>query len=91
MHMYKFCVAYSSFPVLDSDGEMQAGMLNGNFHWLGNYAQCMSVKASGANVTGLEAAKHDFDGRYCRAYYPVDVSALSINSYMMSITIILFF
>ncbi|KAI0232870.1 hypothetical protein LSAT2_016846, partial [Lamellibrachia satsuma] len=73
------CAAYSSFLVLDSDGEMQAGILNGNFHWLGNYEQCMSVKASGANVTGLEAAKHDFDGRYCRAYYRVDKSVFSVG------------
>ncbi|KAI0240623.1 hypothetical protein LSAT2_008625 [Lamellibrachia satsuma] len=68
-----------AITMLDSDGQLQAGLLNGNFHWLGNYEQCMYVKASGANVTGLVAAKHDFDGRYCRAYYLADTSVFSLG------------
>ena len=53
---------------------MQAGLIQGDFHWIGNYEQCTSVKASGKNISGLGAASHDFNGRYCRAYFHADVS-----------------
>ena len=58
--------------VLDSDGQMQSGVMNGNHHWIGEYEQCESVKATGLNIS--DTAKHDFDGRYCRAFYSADVS-----------------
>ena len=65
--------------MLDSDGQIPPGLLEGNVNWIGNYEQCLSVKASGKNISSLGAAKHDFDGRYCRAYFKADVSTLSEN------------
>ena len=35
--------------VMDSDGQIQAGSIYGHVHSIGDYEQCRSVKASGAN------------------------------------------
>ncbi|KAI6241539.1 Nose resistant to fluoxetine protein 6 [Aphelenchoides fujianensis] len=50
---------------LDSFGKMPAGISEGNYHWLGDYEQCQTLKTTGI-----------FNGRYCL----VDFAIPSANS-----------
>ncbi|KAI0224159.1 O-acyltransferase like protein [Lamellibrachia satsuma] len=65
--------------MMDSDGELPAGVLSGAYHWVGDYKQCLSVKGSGVNVTDLQSGELEFDGEYCRAYFKVDKNVFSLG------------
>ncbi|ELT93753.1 hypothetical protein CAPTEDRAFT_227362 [Capitella teleta] len=50
-----------ALSMLDAQAKIPSGVLNGNFLWLGNYEQCLSVRALGAKNESL------FRGKYCSA------------------------
>ncbi|ELT93751.1 hypothetical protein CAPTEDRAFT_212250 [Capitella teleta] len=50
-----------ALSMLDAQAKIPSGVLNGNFLWLGNYEQCLSVRALGVKNESL------FRGKYCSA------------------------
>lgn len=59
--------------VLDADGVVPSGLLDGAFHWLGNYDGCLRAKATGTEMSAIgpggEVFIHDFDANYFRVYF----------------------
>ncbi|PSN45477.1 hypothetical protein C0J52_08661 [Blattella germanica] len=58
----------------DSSAKMQAGLLTGNMHSLGNFDECLSV-------TDTESASGNFSGQYCLATISLlNTSALDLGA-----------
>eukprot|EP00914_Ancora_sagittata_P010957 GHVO01021415.1.p1 GENE.GHVO01021415.1~~GHVO01021415.1.p1 ORF type:complete len:739 (+),score=18.62 GHVO01021415.1:50-2218(+) len=49
-----------ALTMLDAQAKIPSGVMNGNFLWMGNYEQCLSVRA-------FEAKEYLFRGKYCTA------------------------
>ena len=71
------------YTAWDANGRPGPGKIQGNLQWVGNVQECMRVKATGDvfNATIrpavgpipplIEERTHDFDGKYCRVYWPL--------------------
>ena len=57
-----------NISVIDSIGKPPADILSGGLIWLGDYEECLSVRAS---VT-VNQTYHSFGGQYCIASVPID-------------------
>ncbi|XP_055327622.1 nose resistant to fluoxetine protein 6-like [Paramacrobiotus metropolitanus] len=51
-----------AFQFLDASGKPEAGILQGNFQWLGSFDECRAIEAVTNNAT-------DFRGKYCLAAF----------------------
>ena len=47
--------------MIDSFGKPESGILNGNFKWVGDYNECIGIRASNPNYTTIG----NFRGKYC--------------------------
>ena len=52
-----------AFPVFDSFGKPESGLLSGNYKWQGSYPECTKIHQEYNNSNG----KQTFNGRYCVA------------------------
>ncbi|XP_013404082.1 nose resistant to fluoxetine protein 6 [Lingula anatina] len=70
-----------ALQMFDSFAKLPAGVMYGDAHWLGQYYECMRVKAhiKDAPLAGLARGDHSFNGEYCRAYITVPASVLPAN------------
>ena len=64
--------------MIDSDGKLGPGLLLGSFNLLGNFEECISVKATNKAYPLLPGV-HDFDADACRVYYPIIEEFVSYN------------
>ena len=59
--------------VFDADPQLPDGIISGHVDWVGQYEECMRVKASNLKVT----VSPGFDAKYCRSFYMADGVSIS--------------
>ena len=60
------CYMYLCVTVIDAMGKPETAVLSGNFRWLGDYDECIGIRAS-INKSG--AITHPWKGQYCTANF----------------------
>ena len=68
-----FLVMHTHVPVVyvsvvDAIGKPPSGLLDGNFKWLGNFDECIAIKAM---VNNSGAISFPYEGRYCLSSFKI--------------------
>ncbi|GBN16297.1 hypothetical protein AVEN_86381-1, partial [Araneus ventricosus] len=63
-----------SLKMLDSFGKPESGLLIGNLKWIGEYDECLGIKAPRVEYTSIGG----FRGRYCTLQIPLTLKNMSL-------------
>ena len=54
------------YTVIDAMGKPETAVLSGNFRWLGDYDECIGIRAS---INNSGTITHPWKGQYCTANF----------------------